>query len=160
MRLHRGAASFNHEHDRFFHDPEYLKARLLDPAFRDGWKKINLRDEPGYPGIYPSYLWWDYFSRMAKEADARFDTIVGKYAAYLEPSELLAIQALQSNPFFAMRLKHLEVLVNANAHMPRYPVDAAFGGPDEGQEFVRFVESVTALEALLPSKGLEARDYE
>jgi hypothetical protein len=142
--------TFEFSWEAFHNDAGYMRASLLSASFREGWKSIDLRKHPDSPSTYPSYIWWDYFSRMAIESDTKLDATIAKYAGYFDSEELLLINGLQSEPFFSMRLKQLKVLVDINERAPTYPVAWAFGGPDEGRDYERFVDRVCALVAILP----------
>lgn len=146
-------ATMSVEHDRFYSDAAYMREKLLDPKFLEGWKDFDLRSHPTNPSIYPSSTWWEYFSDNAIQAGGRFDTTVSKYSAYLNAEELLLIRDVQTDDFFRMRLAHLKVLVEANERMPMYAVQFAFAGhPEHSNEYARYVQKLFALINQLPPR--------
>lgn len=149
---------FDGEKCRAHHN--YLIGKLKDPTFQRVWARFDLRKHPDYPSIYPSSTWGDYFSSMAISGDALLEATIAKYSAYVEPEVLLRVHALRMDDFFRMRLKELPVLVEANEHMPMYSIAMAFTGPDEAAPYMKFVNSVEDLLALLPVRSATEPDKE
>ena len=133
--------------DRFYHEPDYLVAKLREPAFRETWSDFDLRR------VYPSLdnsTWGQFLFEATDRAYGMFESTITKYSAYLEAEVLLQVHALQSDDFFHMSLKQLPDLLEANKHMARYSLDMAFINIDESP-FLRFVEKVETLTRRLPA---------
>jgi hypothetical protein len=134
--------------ERFYSDPDYLVAKLREPAFRDTWSDFDLLRV--YPSLDNSTWGWFLF-KSTDRANGMFESIITKYSAYLEAEVLLQVHALQSDDFFHMSLKYLPDLIEANKHMERYSLDMVFIGFDESL-FPRFVEKLETLARRLPPR--------